>query len=108
MVDDRSTAEPLNHEGLLFTPTIIRNGDLNDTILNQEQSIRFCIFFTDDITLIICLSFHAEDELLFGWNTKIPEVGDLVHLNIEPHREFVIVLVYLSPEERSEHVKGLG
>ena len=47
MVDNGTSSEPLNDEVLIVSATIILDGHLDNSLLDQEQFVGFFTFFTD-------------------------------------------------------------
>ena len=92
MIDNCTTTESLNDEVLFFTPAVVFDGDLNDTVLDQVKFVRCPATFAEQGTLLVGESLHTVDQLLLGQQADIAEVRDLLHLHKEPRRQRVLVL----------------
>ena len=106
VVDDCASSKPLDHEALIFSPPVVLGRDLHDASLNEEQMFRHFILFADETTPVIGLAIHGIDDLLLRVQAQGVEVGDLVHLHIEPASQVVLVLVGLLLEVRGERFEG--
>ena len=107
VVDDCAPSESLDHEALILSPPVVLGGDLHDTSLNEEQIGGHLILFADETASFIGLAIHGIDDLLLRIQAQGVEVGDLVHLHVEPASQFVLVLVGLPLELRGERLESL-
>ena len=98
VVDDRAPSESLDHEALILSPPVILGGDLHDASLNEEQIGGHLILFADETASFIGLAIHGIDDLLLRIQAQGVEVGDFVHLHVEPASQFILVLVRLPLE----------
>ena len=92
MVNDRATAQPLNDEIFIFSAPVVRGGDLNDAVLDQDQLVRLLVLLADQAALLIGEALQPEDHLLLRVVVERLKVGDFVHLDIEPEGELVAIL----------------
>ena len=106
MVDDCSLGQSLNDKVLVHS-LVIWNSNLDYALLNQEHLFCFVISLTKVGTFLIGLSFHGENELLFGLHLEISEVANLVKLKFEESEDLVIVLVHLLLKKQAHALEGL-
>ena len=106
MVDDCSLGQSLNDEVLVHS-LVIWNSNLDYALLNQKHLLCFVISLTKVGTFLISLSFHGENELLFGLHLEISEVANLVKLKLEESEDLVIVLVHLLLKKQAHALEGL-
>ena len=107
VVDDGAPSESLDHKALVLSPPVVLGGNLHDASLNEEQIGGHLILFADETASFIGLAIHGVDDLLLRIQAQGVEVGDLVHLHVEPASQFVLVLVRLPLELRGERLEGL-
>ena len=66
MVDNGTSSKPLNDEVLVVSATIVLDGHLNDSLLDQEQFVGFFTFFADKTALLVGSSLHSVNDLLLS------------------------------------------
>ena len=102
MIDDSSTTKLLNYELLFGSASVIINGNLDNTLLDQEQAISHLIFLAKITSLFVGLSLHSIDKLLFSLQGQVLEIWNLIHLNHQPHSQFILILENLLPKKGRE------
>ena len=99
MVDDRTSAESFNNEVLVLTSSVILDGNLNYSILDQVKAVSEGVFLAEESPLLVSMSLHTVDQLLFRQQAQVLEVRNLLHLMEEPRGQRVLVLKDLLLEQ---------
>ena len=81
MIDYGTSCKSFNHEDLIFNTLVVRNGNLNYTLLNKEHLICNLICPYKETTFLVCHSLHREYKLLFGLHGELSEIINLVHFH---------------------------
>ena len=92
MVDDRTSAESFDNEVLVLTSSVILDSNLNYSILDQVKTVSEGIFLADKSPLLVSMSLHIVDQLLFRQQAQVLEVRNLLHFMEEPRGQRVLVL----------------
>ena len=58
MVDDGSFSKSLNDEVAILNSLVILDGNLNNSILNEEHPICNLVLLADELALLKCYSLH--------------------------------------------------
>ena len=102
VVEDGTRDQPLNDEVLVCHALIIRNGKLDNARLDHDEAIDQGPLLENGVTLCIRPSLHVVQQLLLRDHVKIPEVLDLVTLDLEEGAQVILVLKNVLFEARRQ------
>ena len=95
MIDDGALGQSLNDEEFFLDTLVVRDGNLNDSILNEVHLLNYFILLANVASLLAGDSLHVEYQLLLRLHGEVSEVGDLVHLKLNKSQDAVIILEHV-------------
>ena len=102
MVNNCATAELLNDEVGIRPASVVLNGHLDNSLLDQEHAIGHHVLLANEPAFLVGRALHAINELLLGLQSQFSEVGDLIHFEHQPQCQFVLILENLLLKEARE------
>jgi len=108
MVNQSTPTEALDNKVLIITSAVVLDGNFDDSLLNQDKFVSDDILLADQATLLISQPLHVVNDLLLSGERERVEVVNLIHLDHQPRRLIVLVLVNLVLEFSRERVERLG
>jgi hypothetical protein len=89
MINNSALRKSLNHESTIFYSSIVFNGDLYNSILNEVHFISKLILFTHDRALLKSLLIHIENDLLLRGGIQLPKIVDLLHFKLQKVKQLI-------------------